>query len=144
MLLVCPNRSLPVSRDRINSHTSSNGHLAKTVTAKTVPRIKPRVFRILRQGNLAYRFGTPAMGNKALAAQPVISSDSRASRRLTASGRESPLRTKDFSMSIDIKPKLGHGCRSDKRECSTRNTVGYTGKPLRWLTYHRNFGRLSH
>src|ERR1700722_1090968 len=119
MLLVCPNRSQPLSLDHINSHTSSNGQIAKIFTVNSAPQITPWVFRIRRHGRLVYRFGRSGMGNNAFTAQPVISSDSRASRRLTASARESRLRSKGFSMTIDILSKVGHGCGGDNRECST-------------------------
>jgi hypothetical protein len=98
-----PNGSLPLSLDHITSQVSSNGQTTKSFTAKSIPQINPRVFRSRRHGNLAYMLGTSGMGNRALTAQPVISSERRASRRPTASARRDCLvrRGESILMAID-------------------------------------------
>jgi hypothetical protein len=80
------------SRDHTNSQVSSNGQIANNCVTKSVPQIRPRVFRIRRHGNLGYKLGTSRMGNRAFTAQPVISPERRASRLFTGSARDCCLR----------------------------------------------------
>src|ERR1700722_2986704 len=126
MLLVCPNRSQPLSLDHINSHTSSNGQIAKIFTVNSAPQITPWVFRIRRHGRLVYRFGSSGMGNNAFTAQPVISSDSRASRRLTASARDCRLRSfEDYRHQSEGKTRLSRR----QRRMLEREELDIQGSP---------------